>query len=126
LNNIKHYEIPIIYRSGKANMLADYLSRSPEAAHPATEFDEEKKPTATAKPLRPEQLNRLNLQAIYKHLFRATPLPPNLDASWVCKHFIMHDGRLYKIAIYNKAYGNPPYSVGIVATATVLLPVPEH
>jgi hypothetical protein len=79
-----------------------------------------------AKPLRSEQFNRLNLKAICKHLFKATLLPPNLDASWMCKHFIMHDGRLYKIAIYNKAYGDPPYSAGMAATATVLLPVPEH
>jgi hypothetical protein len=107
-------------------VLADYLSRSPEAAYPAIEFDEEKGLTATTKLLRPEQLNRLNLQAICEYLFRATPLPPNLDASWVCKHFIMHDGKLYKIAIYNRAYDNPPHSAGMAATITVLLPVPEH
>jgi hypothetical protein len=103
-------------------MLADYLSRPSEAAHSATES----KPTAIAKFLRLEQLNRLNLQAICKHLLKVTPLPPNLDASWVCKHFTMHDGRLHKIAIYNKAYGDPPHSAGMAATATVLLPVPEH
>jgi hypothetical protein len=103
-------------------MLADYLSRSSEIAHSATKSE----PTAIAKPLKPEQLNRLNLQATYKHLFRVTPLPPSLDASWVCKHFIMHDGRLHKIAIYNKAYGDPPHPAGMAAIATVLLPVPEH
>jgi hypothetical protein len=32
----------------------------------------------------------------------------------------------YKIATYNKAYGNPPHPAGMAATATVLLPVPEH
>jgi hypothetical protein len=103
-------------------MLADYLSRSPKAAHSATKFE----PTITAKFLRLKQFNRLNLQAICKHLLKVTPLPPNLDTSWVCKHFIMHDGKLHKIAIYNKAYGNPPYSASMAATATVLLPVPKH
>jgi hypothetical protein len=126
LDSIEHYGIRIIYKSGKANILADYLSRSPEAAYPATKSNEKKMPMATAKPLRPEQLNRLNLQAICEHLLKVTPLPPNLDASWVCKYFIMHDGRLHKIAIYNKAYGDPPYFAGMAATATVLLPVPEY
>jgi hypothetical protein len=81
LDTIEHYEIRIIYRPGKANVLADYLFRSSEIAHSATKFE----PTATAKPLRLEQFNRLNLQAICKHLLKATPLPSNLDALWVCK-----------------------------------------
>jgi hypothetical protein len=62
-------------------VLADYLSRSSEIAHLATEFE----PTVTAKSLRLEQFNRLDLQAIYKHLLKVTPLPPNLDALWMCK-----------------------------------------
>jgi hypothetical protein len=126
LNNIEHYGIRIIYKPGKANMLADYLSRSFEAAHSATKFNEKKGPMAIIKPLQPEQLNRLNLQAICEHLLKVMPLSPNLDASWVCKHFIMHDSKLHKIATYNKAYGNPPHFAGMAATATVLLPVPEH
>jgi hypothetical protein len=38
----------------------------------------------------------------------------------------MHDSRLHKIATYNRAYDDPPHSAGMAATATVLLPVPEH
>jgi hypothetical protein len=56
LDTIKHYEIRIIYRFSKVNMLADYLSRPSEIAHPAEKG--EKQPDAE-NPANPAVANML-------------------------------------------------------------------
>jgi hypothetical protein len=57
-------------------VLADYLSKPPEAAHAAGENG---KKQTFEKIIRPKQLNRLNLQAIYEHIVYDEPLPPIMN-----------------------------------------------
>jgi hypothetical protein len=42
LDTIKHFGARVLYRSGKVNVLADYLSRPPENAHAAGENEKQK------------------------------------------------------------------------------------
>jgi hypothetical protein len=72
LNAIKHFGARVFYRSSKANVLADYLFKPPEAAHAAGENG---KRQTFEKIIRPKQLNRLNLQAIYEHIAYDKLLP---------------------------------------------------
>jgi hypothetical protein len=76
LDAIKHFGARVLYRPGKANMLADYLSKSPEAAYAAGENGKRQTPE---KIIRPKQLNRLNLQAIYEHIAYDELLPSIMD-----------------------------------------------
>jgi hypothetical protein len=87
LNIIEYYGIRIIYRFGKANMLADYLSRSPETAYSAEEGEKQPDAENPANPAvanmlvkQPKQLTRINLQAIYEFLATGELLPPIIKA----------------------------------------------
>jgi hypothetical protein len=93
IDQLEHYGARITYRAGKANVLVDYLSRSPEPAYAAREGKLKQMKPIT----RPEVLNRIDLQAVYEHLARDEPLPPNLDPTWVRKHFVKHEDRLCKV-----------------------------
>jgi hypothetical protein len=63
LDAIKHFGARVLYRPGKANMLADYLSKSPELAHIGDKRKERDKQI-----IRPKYLNKLDLQAIFEHI----------------------------------------------------------
>jgi hypothetical protein len=132
LNIIEYYGIRIIYRFSKANVLADYLLRSPETAHPAEKREKQPDAENPANPAvanilvkRPKQLTRINLQAIYEFLATNEPLPPIIEAKWVYKHFIKHADSLYKIQNYSRDSGDPPYAGGMANKATILLQIPE-
>jgi hypothetical protein len=128
LDTIEHYGIRIIYRSGKANVLADYLSRPPEIAHPAEEGEEQPDAENPANPAvanmlvkRLEQLTRINLQVIYEFLAIDELLPPIIEAKWVHKHFIKHADSLHKIQNCSRDSGDPFYASGMANKATILL-----
>jgi hypothetical protein len=132
LDIIEHYKIRIIYRPGKANMLADYLSRPPEIAHPAEEGEEQPNAENPGNPAianmlvkRLKQLTRNNLQAIYQFLAINEPLPLIIKAKWVHKHFIKHADSLYKIQNCSRDPGDPPHAGGMANKATILLQIPE-
>jgi hypothetical protein len=128
LNIIEYYGIRIIYRFGKANMLADYLLRPSETAYSAEKG--EKQPDAE-NPANPavanilvkqlKQLTRINLQAIYEFLAIDEPLPPIIEAKWVHKHFIKHANSLYKIQNCSRDSGDFSYAGGIANKVTILL-----
>jgi hypothetical protein len=56
LDAMEHFGARVLYRPGKANVLADYLFRPPELAYTGNERKERGKQI-----IRPEHLNRLNL-----------------------------------------------------------------
>jgi hypothetical protein len=128
LNTIEHYGIRIIYRFGKANVLADYLLRPPETAHSAEEGEKQPDAENPANPAvanmlvkRPEQLTRINLQAIYEFLATGEPLPPIIKAKWVHKHFIKHADSLYKIQNCSRDPGDLSHAGGMANKAIILL-----
>jgi hypothetical protein len=65
---MENFGAKIIYRFSKANVLADYLSRSPEIAYAIVAGEE-------GGITRPEEFNKMNLQAIYEHLAYSKELP---------------------------------------------------
>lgn len=106
LDAIEHYGIRIQFRPGKANLIADYLSRPPETdyiepVYPVLRDDEEEgdQPIPPLDPaekiLYPHQLNRLDLQAIFEFLLHNSALPPAIDPFWCRKNFTTHDNKLY-------------------------------
>lgn len=146
LDAIEHYGVRILYRSGKANVMADYLSRPPsdEAVEPAflvileSSFPgEEEEGSVDNGDQRddgdqrdtvehPHQLNRTDLQAIFEHLQYGTDLPRFLDPVWVRKHFVTLENALKRIITYTRLPGDPPHPEGLSSRSTALLPVPEY
>jgi hypothetical protein len=118
LDAMENFGARIIYRPGTANVLADYLSRPPDTAHAA---DERKRARIT----RPKELNRIDLQAIHKHLSYNEPLPPILESKWVKKHFVVYNNHLHRISQHNKDPDDPSHPGGLTTKAAVLLRVPE-
>jgi hypothetical protein len=53
---MEHFEARVLYKPGKANMLAYYLSRPPESAHTDDEGEKRDKQIT-----RPKHLNRQDL-----------------------------------------------------------------
>jgi hypothetical protein len=76
LDAIEHFGARVLYRPGKANMLANYLFKPPEVAYAAGENG---KRQTFEKVIRPKQLNRLNLQTIYEHIAYDEFLPPIIN-----------------------------------------------
>lgn len=80
LDTKEHYYVKIIYRKGKANVLADYLSRPPDRIYqnfPAKEDEEEGNENSSltsdnnlelGKIKFPHQLNRIDLQRQFVHI----------------------------------------------------------
>jgi hypothetical protein len=91
LDAMENFGARIIYRPGTANVLADYLSRPSDTAHAA---DEREGVHIT----RPEELNRIDLQAIHEHLSYNEPLPSILKSKWVKKHFVIHNNHLHYVS----------------------------
>lgn len=131
LDAIEHYGVRIVYRPGKANVLADYLSRPPsdeavEPAYPVQDEEEEGALDSSMEQIQhPHQLNRLDLQAIYEFLTHDSPLPRAIDPAWTMKHFVVDNNRLTKKVRYTRLPGDPPHPEGLAANSTVLLEVPD-
>jgi hypothetical protein len=118
LNAIKNFGARIIYRPGKANVLADYLFRPPETAHAIVAGEE-------GGITRPEELNRMDLQAIYEHLAYSEELPPALNSKWTKSHFVVHNGQFHRVSRHSRDPGDPPHPGGLTTEAAVLLKIPE-
>lgn len=129
LDAIEHYGIRILYRPGKTNVLADYLSRPPtdtvfESSLPAVEREEGRDLPEQIR--YPHELNRVDLQAVFEHLQAGADLPPAIAPEWVRKHFTIVNDQLSKIQVYRRQPGDPPHEAGTALRATLLLPVPEY
>ncbi|KAI0998222.1 hypothetical protein K3495_g9972 [Podosphaera aphanis] len=101
LDSIEHYGIRILYRKGKANLLADYLSR-PQTTVSTTNFfsgeeEGDSEPPELPPVKSPEQLNRIDLQCIFEFLSEKQELPSNLDAAWTKSNFAIHNGNLHRV-----------------------------
>jgi hypothetical protein len=118
LNAMENFGARIIYRPETANVLADYLSRPPDTTHAADERE-------GAHITRPEKLNKIDLQAIHKHLSYNEPLSPILESKWVKKHFVIHNNHLHRVSQHSRNPGDPPHPGGLTTKAAVLLRVPE-
>ena len=128
LDQIENYSVRIHYRPGKANYLADYLSRPPKVltvrayatgktmSDPIDLTDDA--PEHTTKPsksatLRPEQLSRIDLVAIMTWLQTGQNRPPRLSDDWIRQRFLILNHRLYMIQPSpNRAPGDPPGPFG--------------
>jgi hypothetical protein len=121
LDAIQYYDVRIFCKFGKANILANYLSKPPEGIFAANEK------VANPKPIKkPEELNRVNLQAIFEHITHNQPLPSILDHNWVHTHFAVHNGELQKISKFDRKHGDPPHPGGLTTKATIMLRIPEY
>ena len=114
LDAIEHYGMRIIYRSGKLNVMADYLSRPPEDISETTfpvlgEEEGEGDDLSQNDTIKdPWQLNRLDLQAIAEHLSHGEALPARITEDWVRIHFIWHQDALHRILTYQRVPGDQP------------------
>jgi hypothetical protein len=118
LDSIKNFGAKIIYRSNKANVLADYLFRSPKIAHAVVASE---KGGIT----RPEEFNRMNLQVIYEHLAYSEEFPSAFNSKWVKSHFVVYNGQLHRVSRHSRNSGNPSHPGGLTTEATILLKIPE-
>lgn len=133
LDTIEHYNVKIIYRKGKATVLADYLSRPPDHTYqnfPAKEDEEEGNENSSLtsdnnleleKIKFPHQLNRIDLQCIFEFLSQNENLPDNLDDEWVRKNFGILNNKLHLIKINKQNnIGDPPEPAGVAIFLEVL------
>jgi hypothetical protein len=123
LDAMEHFGARVLYRPGKANVLADYLSKPPEAAYAAGENG---KGQTFEKVIRLKQLNRLDLQAIYEHIAYDKPLPPIMNDNWVRKHFIIHKDEFHRVSKHIRDPGDPPHSGGLAIKAIIMLRILEQ
>ncbi|KAI0993835.1 hypothetical protein K3495_g14349, partial [Podosphaera aphanis] len=120
---LEHYGVRIIYRQGKANVLADYLSRPPETANVTGEeahdhLNSTNSPDVPIK--RPEELNRNDLQSIFEFLSQGSSLPPRINEQWARTNFIIHQDQLYKFQRNHfKPLGDPPGLPGAVSLQVI-------
>ncbi|KAI1006983.1 hypothetical protein K3495_g1237 [Podosphaera aphanis] len=130
LDTIEHYNIRILYRPGKANVLADYLSRPTEDAFPIltedyladTMNDRDTVEIPGEKIKYPHQLNRIDLQCIFEFLVLGHVLPPKIGEAWAKEHFAIYTNKLHFIMNHAQDATDPLSPPGI---ATLLL-VPEY
>ncbi|KAI0992919.1 hypothetical protein K3495_g15265, partial [Podosphaera aphanis] len=138
LDAIEHYGVKIIYRPGKANVLADYLSRPTvdpdlsstfpaiESGYPDTEIFDTINNSNIPLIEHPHQLNRLDLQSIFEFLQLGTALPAAIHPHWVQRHFTIYNNSLYRIMNYSRSPGDPPNPNGLTPINISLLQVPEY
>ena len=137
LDTIEHYCIKIIFRKGKANVLADYLSR-PSQDSPSNQsnaFPSREEDANISTHSLPstnnqsdieiikyaEQLNRIDLQCIFEFLVEKQDLPPNLKPDWVNKNFGVYENKLHRIKkIQPTNVGDPPQPIGSIICLEVL------
>ena len=124
LDMIQHYNVRIVYRPGKANVLADWLSRPEEGAmtllhgmdvyeygfmvddaergdgagsgssSDGTELDN----AVRREPIQHlRDLRWVDIQVIFEHLALGSTPPPNLQPDWISQHFIVHENALYLV-----------------------------
>ncbi|KAI1004419.1 hypothetical protein K3495_g3793 [Podosphaera aphanis] len=137
LDTIEHYNVRILFRPGKANVLADFLSRPVASVFPLLE--EEGRDTGTGEPIDeshassgpemaditqvkfPYQLNRIDLQCILEFLTLRQPLPSKITESWVLQNFTVFDNKLHLIR-KNRMHsvGDPPGPAGVATLLEVL------
>ncbi|KAI0997543.1 hypothetical protein K3495_g10645 [Podosphaera aphanis] len=134
INIIEHYGINIVFRQGKANVLADYLSRPQEPVLVSSETDHWK--TILNKPISPKEqtytkkpqtitrldvLSRIDLQSIFEYLATNEPLPARLLDTWVTKHFAIHNNELYFLLHHpNVTIGEPPTKAGVITMLKII------
>ncbi|KAI0993586.1 hypothetical protein K3495_g14598, partial [Podosphaera aphanis] len=136
LDAIEHYNIKIIYRPGKANVLADYLSRPCNSEFPIIERgrnavedegddlvslgdDSRRTETSELEEVRhPHQLNRIDLQCIFEHLSVGQTLPQKITEDWVTNNFTIYKNKLHLIR-GNQTQG-PENPLGPLGSATLL------
>ncbi|KAI0995372.1 hypothetical protein K3495_g12810, partial [Podosphaera aphanis] len=135
VNIIEHYGINIVFRKGKANVLADYLSRPEESAFKSLEnpdfwqtvLNDKTKPPVknqTNKPqpiTRLDVLSRVDLQAIFEFLSTKEPLPARLSDAWVARNFSIHDSELYFLLHQpTTTIGEPPTKPGAITMLKII------
>ncbi|KAI0996082.1 hypothetical protein K3495_g12100, partial [Podosphaera aphanis] len=136
LDAIEHYNIKIIYRPGKANVLADYLSRPCDSEFPIIERgrnavedegddlvslgdDSRRTETSELEEVRhPHQLNRIDLQCIFECLSVGQALPQKITEDWVTNNFTIYKNKLHLIR-GNQTQG-PENPLGPLGSATLL------
>lgn len=123
LDSIEHFGIRIIYRRGKANVLADFLSRPNDEAFPSEENrsteenlereyeniqsqnnieedgnDDSDRAEMPELPVveNPDQLNRIDLKCIFEFFTQQQELPQNMTAHWVKINFGMFNNKLHQ------------------------------
>ncbi|KAI1000484.1 hypothetical protein K3495_g7710 [Podosphaera aphanis] len=111
---LEHFDPTIVFRRGKSNHLADWLSRPPSvvSSFPISGYDpvHENFSKTSVKNPDPERLNWIDLHAIGEFLQHGVALPSNLPESWVKNNFTSHnkqtfrvmDGKFLKIHHYDK------------------------
>ncbi|KAI0995043.1 hypothetical protein K3495_g13137 [Podosphaera aphanis] len=116
LDALEHYGIRIVYRPGKANVLADYLSRPSDSIFVNAQQQHVDPLAATTDFVtNPDHLNRIDLQAIYEYFSLGHSLPPKLYDAWVRQNFAVHQGKLYKsLLVPDSHVGDPPAPQGAV------------
>ncbi len=113
LDTIEHFNVTIKYRKGKQNVLADWLSRpsASQTVYPVEEGEGDELDQDgnghrnEEEPLeRVDQVNWVDLIAVYEYLSAQEPLPPRLTPQFVQEHFIVNQERLYLV---EKDHNNP-------------------
>ncbi|RKF76283.1 putative tkp3 protein [Golovinomyces cichoracearum] len=104
----EHFDPKIVYRRGKTNTLADWLSRPMTKSlltYPSLSYDPIKdaihenssQNKNTKSTVDPDCLHVLDIQLIGEHLSTNFELTSNLDKKWVHKHFAFHDEELFRV-----------------------------
>lgn len=103
LDVFKHFDPMIVWKRGKSNHLADWLSRPPSdvSAFPITGYDpaHDCAPNFIRKRTspEPERLNWIDLQAIGEYLQHSIELPKCLPLEWVKENFAVHKNSTYRV-----------------------------
>lgn len=123
IDSIEHYNVRIVYRKGKANVLADFLSRPPISVFPVDEEDGigDDQPLDLENIELPEQLNRVDLQCIFEYFSLGQQLPSKITPDWVNKNFAIHNEKLHRIKQSPQTNpGDPPGPSGVAILLEVL------
>lgn len=155
LDILEHFNVRIVTRSGKTNVMADWLSRP--ASFPADESElpdipeeadgqvhiqnqlstDPPSPPQIDRPNSPQehtnlpqaekvkhvdQLNRVDLQAIFEFLELGTELPPGLSEQWVRRNFKSHENALFRL---QRVYSSAPNSDN-KSESLLMLKIPEY
>ncbi|KAI0992873.1 hypothetical protein K3495_g15311 [Podosphaera aphanis] len=121
LDAIEHYRIQIVYRQGKANLLADYLSRPTEVSNCSGETLPPSSADRQHQIRRLERLNRIDLQSLYEFLSLGNSLPSQLTEQWARANFTVLNPKLHRIYHFTPTpLGDPPCLPGAIILQEVL------
>ncbi|KAI1001154.1 hypothetical protein K3495_g7045 [Podosphaera aphanis] len=117
LDALEHYGIRIVYRPGKANVLADYLSRPRESVFVNDTYQHGNSPVTNSNCVSNlHHLSRIDLQAIFEFFALGHALPSRLDEGWVRQNFAVHQNKLYRLQIVPDSHtGDPPTPHGAIS-----------